>query len=241
MSIPRIYYPNDLKNVTILPLDVKTSHYLLDVLRLKPQRSFVIFNGRGGEYHAQLVAVKQKIATIEIHAYQEPLTESPLKITLGQGISRGERMDYAIQKSVELGVNRITPLLTTRCNVSFTAERLQNRLAHWQGVIISACEQSGRCMVPELQTVQPLSDWLTQSRSGCQWVCDPAGDPLTLTDAPHPPMTVLIGPEGGLTTEEIQLAQQNGFTSVSLGPRVLRTETASVTILSLLQYRFGDI
>lgn len=240
MPISRIYYPHDLKEETTIHLDARASHYLLNVLRLKLNRTLIIFNGQGGQYHARLASVEKKIAIIDIQTYEEPDTESSLKIELGQGVSRGERMDYAIQKSVELGVTCITPLLTERCNVNLTDSRIKNRLAHWKGVIVSACEQSGRCLIPELESPITLSEWVEQSRTGTQWVCDPQGKPLERIE-PSDSMTILVGPEGGLTNEEIDLAAKNNFIRLALGPRTLRTETAAVVGVSLLQTYFGDL
>lgn len=241
MQLTRIYYPNDLREGTIIRLNEKASHYVLNVLRLKLKRQLIIFNGQGGEYQAILDAIERKIALLKIQSFQECDTESPLKITVGQGISRGERMDYAIQKSVELGVSVITPLLTSRCNVNLTTQRLNNRMAHWRGVIISACEQSGRCKIPTLNSVQPLTKWLDQPQKGMKWVCDPNGKPLPPDISHHQAMSLLIGPEGGLTTEEISQTNKADFFSLSLGPRTLRTETATVTAVTLLQARYGDL
>lgn len=242
MGVTRIYYAGDLKKEGALTLDTRASHHLLRVLRSKINEPVIIFNGEGGEYTATLVKIDKKIAVLDIHTFQDPQTESPLHIELGQGISRSERMDYAIQKSVELGVNVITPLITERCNIKLNDRRLQNRLKHWKGIIISACEQSGRCTIPKCRPPQLLTEWLQTPRTGHAFVGEP-GTKQRLTDIKNAEknVTLCIGPEGGLTTAEIQAAKQANFSSLSLGPRTLRTETAAVVAMSLLQCSFGDV
>lgn len=242
MSTLRVYYDGDLKPNVSIRLGIKASHHVLRVLRIKTGGDLVIFNGKGSEYSAKLAAIDSKHAVVDVISKNNTETESPLQIELGQAISKGERMDYAIQKTVELGVASITPLLTERCNVKLTAKRLDNRLAHWHGVIIAACEQSGRCIIPELKTAQPLGAWLSTKREGLKFVCDPnANKNLSALPKIEKRVTVLIGPEGGLSTEEIENAKNAGFIGFSLGPRILRTETAAVTAVALLQSHFGDL
>lgn len=241
MSILRIYCPNESLQPGTLKLDDKVSHHVLNVLRLKPSQPLILFNGRGGEYLAQLAKIDKKSAIIDVKSYQDPGRESPLNITLGQAVSRGNRMDYATQKAVELGVHCIMPLFSERCTVKLSDDRLQNKQHHWQNVIIAACEQSGRCLIPKLLPFQSLETWLAQPIPGWKGVCDPhATTPCTPPQDIHQPMTVLVGPEGGLTPEEMTLAHQAGFVSWSLGPRTLRTETAAVVAIALLQSRLGD-
>ncbi len=174
--------------------------------------------------------------------------ESPLRITLAQGISRGERMDYTLQKSVELGVSRIIPLSTERCGVKFDAKRAAKRLQHWQGVIISACEQSGRNDIPEILPTISLHAWLDAHRVPCQQqealrlLLHPrATQSLRQLTPPTGEISLLIGPEGGLSDNEIDMATQCGFEGIQLGPRVLRTETAGVAALAALQSYWGDL
>src|SRR3990167_6449827 len=244
MSILRIYCPNHTLQPGMMTLDTKASHHVLHVLRLRPSQPLILFNGRGGEYLAKLAKIEQKSAIIEVKSYQDPARESCLDITLGQAISRGDRMDYTIQKAVELGVKHIVPLFSERCTVKLPNDRLQKKQHHWQNVIISACEQSGRCFIPKLSAPQPLHEWLKHPFPGRKWVCDPDAT-ASLKAQPSPdttqPMTLLIGPEGGLTPAEIDLAHQVGFLSLSLGPRILRTETAAIVAITLLQSRWGDI
>ena len=167
------------------------------------------------------------------------IANRPLSVHLGQGLSRGERMNYAIQKSVELGVAAITPLLTERCNVTLSAERLQKRLDHWRKVIISACEQSGRTRIPTIHPPQPMNNWIDHCE-GLRFICNFNEDAQANTTRSSK-ASLLVGPEGGLTDNETSYAHQNEFRPLSLGPRVLRTETAAVVALTKLQMKCGDL
>ena len=242
MHVVRVYYDGDIKSNTLITLGIKASHHILRVLRINIGDALVIFNGKAGEYSATFTAIKHKHAIVAVTTMQRTQTESPVQLELAQGISRGERMDYALQKAVELGVSKIVPLFTERCGVKLKNKRLENRLAHWNSIIVGACEQSGRCIIPPLATAQPLDQWLTKKRSGLQLVCDPRAQ-TTLSALPKTAthVTVLIGPEGGLTAEELQHAKNAGFIGFSLGPRILRTETAALAALTSLQLRFGDL
>jgi len=241
MTTPRTYHDSEINLQQSLILSEEASRHLLRVLRFKVNDPLTIFNGKGGEYQAHLKGVEKKHAIVEITSYNEPATESSLSIHLGQGISRGERMDYVVQKSVELGANKITPLFTERCGVKISEERLIKRMQHWQSVAISACEQSGRCLIPEIMKPMEVSDWLAvQKEPG--FVCDPKAKQHIADYPKHEgPVPLLIGPEGGLTEQEIQDALGAGFQSLSLGPRILRTETATVVALTLLQQAWGDL
>lgn len=242
MHIPRIYYPGDLNPKTTIILDKVASHHLLRVLRLKPGDNLVLFNGeKSGQFSATFVELQRSQAVVQVGEFHSVAMDPTLKIHLGQGLSRSERMDYCIQKSVELGVSEITPLCTARCVVKLNTERLRKRLMHWQRIIISACEQSGRTMIPKINPPISLEIWLQQIQ-GVGLVCD-----LNCRTEKLPkinilkPMNLLIGPESGLTAAEVQAAKQAGFYSMSLGPRILRTETAAVVAITLLQSRWGDL
>lgn len=240
MTIPRIFVANKLASKQEIILDTNVSNHLLQVLRLKVNDPLKIFNDSGVEFSAIITAINKHHATVLIKEFIQCNRESPLKIHLGQGISRGEKMDFTVQKAVELGVNTITPLFTEYCNVKLKNERLDNRLRHWQGVAISAAEQSGRCYVPKILPAQTLQDWFATTAGLCL-VLDPCAT-NNLSDIKERPssVTLLVGPEGGLSDKEIIFAKQNNFLSVKLGPRILRTETAALAAISVLQAKWGD-
>jgi 16S rRNA (uracil1498-N3)-methyltransferase len=201
-----------------------------------------LFNGDGHEYLGTLKEVAKRSVSVFITAVQLCDRESPLQIHLGQGISRGEKMDITIQKSVELGVSEITPLITERCGVKLNAERWEKKLEHWQKVAISACEQCGRNRVPTIHTPQLLSEWLARSSEATRLTLHPHTE-ISFATMPEPnnQLELLVGPEGGLSDNEVAMAEQDGFFTVRLGPRILRTETAALVAISALQLRFGDL
>jgi len=241
MTITRIYHDGDISLQEIVVLNISASRHLLRVLRHKINDPLIVFNGKGGEFQARIQSIEKGSAAVEITNYQKPPVESSLSIHLGQGISRGERMDYVIQKSVELGVNKITPLFTERCGVKISEERLTKRRKHWQSVAIAACEQSRRCVIPQIMTPTTLSDWLSKPHS-FGFVCDPnAQCAMDKYSEPKEALSALIGPEGGLSTAEIEQALTYNFHALSLGPRILRTETATVVALAVIQHQWGDI
>jgi 16S rRNA (uracil1498-N3)-methyltransferase len=242
-SQTRIYQPLDFSQASPMKLNDDAFGHIVRVLRLKEGDYITLFNGKEPfEYLASLVDVSKKSASIEIHSKQAVENESPLNIHLGQGISRGERMDFTLQKSVELGVNTITPLFTQRCGVKLTGERLEKKTAQWQKIVISACEQSGRCIVPIVQTPLFLDEWLEQESDALKLNLHPKAQ-HSIMNLPfeNNAVRLLIGPEGGLNDEEISQANTQGFQDVLLGPRVLRTETAALTAITALQCRYGDL
>lgn len=241
---PRIYYPHPLKAANLITLDESASRHLLTVLRLKIGEPLQIFNGQGGAYSAKLQATQKNRAIIEVGEFIANELESPLKIHLGQAISRGERMDFTVQKSVELGVNKITPLFSERCGVQLKDDRVENRVQHWQKIAIGASEQCGRCQVPEIAHPQSLTDFFTQTANDkYRFICSLFATPQILPELPAPVSRIilLIGPEGGFSPYEIEQAQQAGFYSLSLGPRILRTETAAIAAMTLFQHLWGDL
>jgi len=244
MRIPRIHLPRALAPGTRLALNETASGHVLRVLRLKPGAPLVIFNGEGGEFQATLTAVENRAAVVTLGRFLDPCRESPLSITLAQGISRGERMDYTLQKTVELGVARIVPLETAFSQVRLDGARLERRRQHWEGVIAGAVEQCGRTRLPELAPVAALTQWLTAGPGdGLCLVLDPAGD-ISLTQLTAPSdgrISLLAGPEGGLSDQEIAQARHMGYRSLRLGPRILRTETAGIAALAALQTLWGDL
>lgn len=241
MRIPRIYIDQTLASPGTAELTESVSHYLCNVLRLHPDDKIIAFNGNGSEYIALIREVTSKRAVISIESSQEPQRESALHIELGQGISRGERMDFVFQKAVELGVHALTPVWTKRCQVHLKKDRLEKRMSHWRGVIHSACEQSGRVAIPTLHSASRLDHWLKNDRNQIGIVLDP-GASLSINQVTRAQnVRILIGPEGGLGPDEMSCALRSGFTPVRLGPRVLRTETAAIAALTALQTLWGDL
>lgn len=238
----RIYHKGDLRTGLTVLLDANASHHLLQVLRKKVGERFFVFNGQGGEFEAVLVSANKKTACVEIGNFNDKKTESELLIHLGQAISRGERMDYAIQKSVELGVSEITPLITEFCQVQLSKERFEKRVSHWQAIATSAAEQSGRCVVPVVHAPVLFSEWI-QRENTLKIICCPRQSGNLFSDIKSAPQSILltIGAEGGLSEREISGAIQKNFVTMSLGPRILRTETAAVVALTLLQEKWGDL
>jgi 16S rRNA (uracil1498-N3)-methyltransferase len=215
------------------------AHYIGRVLRLAPGAAVQLFDGSGREYLGELAEVGKKSVSVELREVFDGLAESPLRIHLGQGLSRGERMDWAIQKATELGVAEITPLVSERCEVRLKDERADKRLAHWRQIAISACEQCGRSVLPVIHAPLNLDDWQRQVQAELKLVLHPVAEPLASHARPSS-LAFLIGPEGGLSDAEVEQAKSHGFHAARLGPRVLRTETAPVVALSVAQQLWGD-
>lgn len=227
---------------TEVALTDEVAHHLLRVLRAQSGERLVLFNGEGGCYDAELAGVGKKSATARILGFSADDRESPLCTHLGQVMSRGERMDYAIQKATEMGVSVITPLFSERCELKLRGEeRADKKLEHWRQIAISACEQCGRNRLPQINPPLPLDQWLTETEEVARYVLAPSvsGGPAPTSDGPKS-VALLIGPEGGLSEAEISRAVNAGFAPWQLGPRVLRTETAPVAALSVLQWLYGD-
>lgn len=240
MSTHRFYCPQLNANAPQMVLPEAAHRHAVQVLRLKQGATLCLFNGQGLEYNAELVEVSKRRSSVKLLDEIIVNKESPLKITLLQGISRGERMDYAIQKAVELGVNNIIPVVTARCNVQLSGGRAEKRLAHWQGVMISACEQSGRSKLPELSNIMSLEGALIDNNQCCL-VLDPEAENGFTSLAPAEAVSLLIGPEGGLSEQEIQQAKDENYQSIKFGPRILRTETATAAALAVMQTMWGDL
>jgi len=239
MRIPRIYKNGELITGQTIELDLNASRHVCKVLRLDNGADLLLFNGKGKSARAILKSTSAKAVQVEIISEISEKTESPLQIHLGLGISKGDRMDYAIQKAVEVGVHSITPLRTEHTVVRLDQKRTEKKLNHWQGIILSACEQCGRATLPTLNSVLTLDKWLTHN-SPCKIVFDTESE-QTLSQLDKVEMvSVLIGPEGGLSAKEISQANTNDFHSIKLGPRILRTETAVVSGCSALQTIWGD-
>lgn len=241
MRIPNLYLEQTLAVGQTLNLPDAAHQHLVKVLRMTAGDAVRLFNGSGHFYQARLTDTGKKTSTIAIEAVEPATSESPLHTHLGLVISRGDRMDYAIQKSTELGVSEITPLFSERCEVRLDQTRTDKRGAHWQEIAINAAEQCGRSSVPRVHPAQPLSLWLQDQPNDNLRLVLHHRDTQKLANLPAPThVTLLIGPEGGLSDAEIASACAQGFIPTTLGPRVLRTETAPVTALSIVQWLWGD-
>jgi 16S rRNA (uracil1498-N3)-methyltransferase len=243
VRLTRVYVDTALEPGAHITLPGSAASHLLRVLRLRAGAAVTLFNGRGGEYLASIARVERTEVTVSIGEHQPIERESPFPLTLAQGVSRGERMDLVVQKATELGVSRLVPVLTERSIVRLDDEQTGRKSSHWRAIAIAACEQCGRNRLPQVALPARLREFLAA----------PAGDTLRLLLSPSaarriedvpPPgagATVLIGPEGGLSEAEQADARAAGFMAVNLGPRVLRTETAAIAALTLLQREFGDL
>ncbi|WP_227369237.1 16S rRNA (uracil(1498)-N(3))-methyltransferase [Halomonas sp. M20] len=241
MSDLRIYVDALLEPGSDVLLPESAARHVVTVLRQREGAPLVLFDGRGLEATAVLVEVNRKRVLARVDSVSPGRSESPLAVHLGQAVSKGDRMDYAIQKAVELGVAAITPLYTVRGDVRLKSEREAKKHTHWQAVAVSACEQCGRATVPRIHSPRPLQDWLAARDEPLRLVLHPATKSSWREAEDVRKAALLIGPEGGLSEEEVIRAQQAGFTALTLGPRILRTETAPVVALSLLQHYFGDL
>jgi 16S rRNA (uracil1498-N3)-methyltransferase len=241
----RIHVPLELASGRELLLPAAPSAHLLRVLRLRAGAKLTLFNGSGGEYAAELLAAEQARARVRIHSHDASERESPLRLTLLQGIARGERMDLIVQKATELGVAAIMPLACEYSVVRLDAQALERRRERWQAVAIGACEQCGRNRVPH---VHPITDFPAACAAGNDaaatlrlMLVPEAADSLAGLAARQDAIMLLVGPEGGLSGREQLLAQRAGFRACRLGPRILRTETAPIAALAALQALAGDL
>jgi len=243
MRLTRVYVDAALAPGQRLTLPETASAHLLRVLRLREGDPCVLFNGDGHDYPAHLLHANKRAGEVEIAGQHPVHTESPLSLCLVQGIARGEKMDLILQKASELGISAIVPVLSERSEVKLSAERAEKRLAHWRQVIISACEQSGRARLPQLHPPLPLAQCVQALPStGARWWLDPdASESLRSIDiAPNTPLTLAVGPEGGWSPRDRSRLSALGFTGLRLGPRILRTETAGLAAIAVIQARFGD-
>jgi 16S rRNA (uracil1498-N3)-methyltransferase len=239
----RLLVSGALINGAELEVDGDRARYLGKVLRARVGDVITVFNGEGPEWPATIIRISKTSVGLELGESLEAGVESPLKIHLVQGISRGERMDLVVQKATELGVKRITPVLTEYGVVKLNADRAEKRREHWQKIANSACEQSGRTRLPLIDTPVPLKNWFGAKPDSvdAELILVPGADtPLSTIHAPDTKVCVMIGPEGGFSDGEYGDAEVSGFKAVSLGPRVLRTETAAIAVLAVLQSLWGD-
>jgi len=243
MRLTRIYTPGPLQTGVQTALSPAGAYHIARVLRLRTGAPLIIFDGSGGEFRAEVVSVDNNDVAVTVGEHIHGTAESPLKITLTQGVSRSERMDWALQKATELGVKTIVPVLTARSVVRLDDKQSAKKQEHWRNIVIGACEQSGRNRIPEVLSPITLRNHFTKStKEGLRLVLSPNA-PASLAGLTSMPSKVelLIGPEGGLDDDEMLQAETAGYMPVRLGPRVLRTETAAVAALSVLQAMWGDL
>ncbi|STY27895.1 16S rRNA methyltransferase [Legionella wadsworthii] len=242
MRAVRIYQAGDYHTGQLLELSPEASQHVGVVLRMKVGERLTLFCGDNREFEATIETVKKKQVTVIIESTKHENRESPLSLHLAQAISKGERMEFVMQKAVELGVASITPIMTERCVVKLDQGRLTKKLHQWQAIVIAACEQSGRNTIPLVHPPMTLEHYIAQTTADLKLILHP-GKNKKWRDYTIGPSAIalIIGPEGGLSDHEVQLAMKHGFQSLSLGPRILRTETAAITALSILQAVGGDL
>lgn len=238
----RIYQSIPVLPNSTITLDDNAFNHIVRALRMKEGEIISLFDGTNTITRAVITQITKKQVTVKTHASLIENRESPLDIHLGQVLSRGDKMEFTIQKSVELGVNIITPLLSERCGVKLDSERLEKKQQQWQRIAESACEQCGRNTIPQILPVQKLEHWCTQLDSYTKLTLHPrAQHGINQLTLPHKDIALLIGPEGGLTEAEIEMTTRHQFTEILLGPRILRTETVALTAITALQVKFGDL
>lgn len=241
MRISRIHTESKLEPESELVLQGAAVHYLLRVLRATAGQSVILFNGDGFDYVTEIVRPAKKEVSVRVLSRLPARSESPLRITLAQALSRGERMDQTLQKSTELGVVAFQPLITERVEVHIRPDKLAKRMEHWRKVVISACEQSGRATIPALAEPISLIEWLDHTRNTQCLLLDPGAESSLAQTRPENSTEILAGPEGGFSEKEVAMLSQNGVLPVSLGPRILRTETAGPAAIAVLQALAGDL
>lgn len=235
----RFFIETELTVGSTIQLTESVFHHWVRVLRAQLQEQATLFNGQGGEYLATLTEINKKNALVTIENFNPANRDAPFKAVLGQVMSKGDRMDYAIQKATELGVSQIQLLTSERCEMRLKYDRDQKKLDHWQAVAIAACEQCGLNLVPKVLAPISLHEWLSSSElPQSKFVLAPEKEQKDVLSGIQPGLALLIGPEGGLSENEITQANQAGFMNWCIGDRVLRTETAPVVALSILNYRF---
>ncbi len=244
MRIPRIFTDQPLSSGANLALTGSAARHLFSALRMSVGQEITLFNGLGGEFSATLTTTAKSQVDVSVGDCREIDRESPLKLHLVIAVSRGERMDWIIQKATELGVTEITPLFSERTEVKLNRERLEKKLRHWQQVSISACEQCQRNRVPTINNALTLDQWLSQSHEDpeqLKLVLHHRSDKTLAQHQPSENVCLLVGPEGGLSDSEIKRAIDRGFAALTLGPRVMRTETAPLAAISIMQSLWGDM
>jgi 16S rRNA (uracil1498-N3)-methyltransferase len=243
VSVPRFFVPSALSADCVgqvVDLPEAAAHHALRVRRLTAGQALTIFDGKGGEYAATIERADKRGAQVRVTAFDAVERESPLVLTLAQGVAANDAMDFALRKAVELGVTSIQPLVTARSAPLPAGERGERRHSHWQQIAIAACEQCGRNRVPLVAAPLPLPDWLAAEQHAGLILVPGGSDRLAGLAPPGTPLTLLVGPEGGFAEHEIALARRAGWRALGMGPRVLRTETAGIAALAAMQVLWGD-
>ncbi|WAH51536.1 16S rRNA (uracil(1498)-N(3))-methyltransferase [Pseudescherichia vulneris] len=242
MRKPRIYHPELLTVGQQVALSDDAANHVGRVLRMGAGQALQLFDGSNQLFEAEILRADKKSVVVNLISGEIDDRESPLHIHLGQVMSRGEKMEFTIQKSIELGVSLITPLFSERCGVKLDPERLNKKIQQWQKIAIAACEQCGRNRIPEIRPAMDLEAWCAEPDEGLKLNLHPrASASINTLPLPVERVRLLIGPEGGLTANEIAMTAEYQFTDILLGPRVLRTETTALTAITALQVRFGDL
>jgi 16S rRNA (uracil1498-N3)-methyltransferase len=239
---PRIYCPVPLESGADVELPREAGHHAVRVLRLKAGEAITLFDGHGAEFAAELAAIEGRAVVARVGARSRVDRESPLDVTVVHGLAGTDRMDYAIQKTVELGVRAIVPVATTRSVVQLDARRAEKRVEHWRAIAIASCEQCGRNVLPEIAPVRDFRHWIADASAATTrlLLAPGAAEPLAGIARPPGATELLVGPEGGFTDEETSAALRAGFRAVHVGPRVLRTETAAAAALAAMNALWGD-
>lgn len=238
MRIPRVYISQSLYENTSVQLDVSSSHHLLNVLRMQRGRKLILFNGQGGEYEASIESISNKLVKVRVGTFQNVNPESKLDIELGICLIKNDPMVWLLQKSTELGASAFVPLISQYTDVKFPKERVSRKLQHWRQVIQSACQQSGRTKLPSISEPRKFVEWLAV-KADEKYIFHPYRSQEFRPKTQAKRIALLVGPEGGLSELELELAEHNRFIPVSLGPRILRAETAPLCALSILQHQLN--
>lgn len=242
MRVPRIHIAEPLHEAHTVDLDAKGIKHIKDVLRLSVGNHILLFNGDGYDYEGEILELHKRQATIQLVRKIKIQRESHLHLQLLQPLCRSEKMDWCLQKATELGVHTITPYISSRVNLSLPSDKVEKKLAHWKSVIHSACEQSGRAIIPNISIAQDFTTILPSlPRNAAKIIAYPEAQASATADNNNTHFVCVVGPEGGFTDEEIKFAQQHGFVAQRLGPRVLRLETAVISMLTLYQAQYGDL
>ena len=240
MPLPRIHCDQRLGPGAQFALSPEAAQHVGRALRLKTGDSITVFDGRGGEYDAAIQRIDKDRVEVKVGAWRDVDAEPRIRIGLIQGLPEADKMDWIIQKAVELGVAWIQPIICDRSVVRLSGERAARRESHWRRVAVAACEQSGRNRIPEVRPTLGFQSWIAVPAAAPRWMLDPAGEPVNRKSPARQDLELLVGPEGGLSERERELAAQQGCEPVALGPRILRAETAPLAALSAIHALWGD-